>query len=210
MEFLCEKCGYTTKRSYDYERHFQSKHKIWLCHSCNHNFENKEEHRTHKQICKARSASKEALGFNMHRNIMVNNSVQSSVKSDSLHFETENLNSQRNTKENVNQESSKLNSDDFDHENLEDQEARKTDRNNFELDKNQLDQIYERNQKSVLVLLDDLKTVKYPEISFTTDPKEINDFCQVYSERWKSIMSFYKLSKISRLFNCRLRGDPTP
>ena len=57
MEYLCEKCNYTTKNKSDYNRHLKSaKHKqnsakIYNCLFCNKDFVVRSTYYKHRKIC---------------------------------------------------------------------------------------------------------------------------------------------------------------
>ncbi len=185
--FLCELCGFATDKEEDFKSHMVDKHSFYICKKCSE-LVSESGRSAHRLSCplqeETHALQEETHALQEETQSQKNESLslqENSQKNDD-HFETEFLENRQTTSE--------LSEDSF-----------------LEAEPDLFNTIYKSNEKTVHVLLDDPKLVKYPTITFTSDPKEISDFCELYTSHWKSIMSFYRISKISRLFNCRLSGD---
>ncbi len=182
--FLCYVCGFATDKSKPFISHMNVRHQleIKICRKCS-GFVPESEAPAHRVLC---DTAEKLLAESLRSN---------SQKTDS-HFETKSTENCSST--------AKTSKDNLVFETVENPSDKSSE---FLENQHSTEEIYRSTEKTVHVLLDDPKSVEYPAITFTSDPKEISDFCEVYSEHWKSIMSFYKIAKISRLFNCRLSGE---
>ncbi len=65
--------------------------------------------------------------------------------------------------------------------------------------------VQRQSNKQMRINIDDEDKVEMPQTNF--DDEDIQSaFEKTYTEKWKSIMTFFKLTGITKLFNCRLAG----
>ena len=79
--------------------------------------------------------------------------------------------------------------------------------NNIQLQDSSIDNYGSRlkNMHSLRINIDNINNIMFPSVDFENELKQ--EFQFIYSKNWKSIMSFFRLSKVMHLFNFRMTNS---